>query len=199
MAARKSTNEPTYKFILNSEVTLSVRRMKTVDAVKPRLGQVQPEFTARETQWEYAIFVAGKKMALFAGTDFYTSAGASVWEAAVTALWYHMPTADYSIPDWFRTEEMSTPQFRWFLDTARKLQEAVFAADMIGQIPGVYMVDEEGNETHFRADGWPERPIDVGDVSEGTQELIEAQMDYTDPENEAPVTYPNLSTSPFSG
>lgn len=185
------TKEPTYTFVINEDVNLKVRRMSS----RPRLGSL----STGENQWEYAINVKGKKLPLFAGTDLYLEGSKGIYEAALMALWFHMPTKDNGIPEWFDTEELQTPQFRWFLDTARKLSTAVENSQLIGQIPGVYMVNEEGHETHFDKDGWSISPVSVGSVSEGTQELIDAQMDYTDPENETPVTYPNLTTSPFSG
>lgn len=199
MAGKKQDKDPKYTFVINSDVSLVLRRMRDVPMDKPRLGVLRSETAQLETQWEYAIHVEGKKMPLFAGTDLYTRTGVSVWESAVLALHFHMPTMDNAIPEHFDTESMTTPQFRWFLDTARKLRNDVDSVSMIGQIPGVYMVSEGGYETHFRTDGWPVAPDAYNELSEDTARLAAAQMDYTDPAGEAPVTYPNIENSPFGG
>lgn len=193
-----NTKEPESTFVITDEVTLVIRRMNT-RANKPRLGQKRVNVVANETQWSYAIHIKGKKLPLFAGTDLYLDKSRGIYEAALMALWFHMPTTENEIPEWFDTEELQTPQFRWFLDTARKLRSSVDTAQLIGEIPGVYMVNEDGFETHFDGDGWPIAPVSVGSVSEGTQELIDAKMDNVTPDNETPVTYPNVVTSPFSG
>lgn len=195
MAAKKT--EPTFTFVIDPEVTMSVRRMVTRPR-RSRLGEVRTHVSVTETQWDYSIYVSGKKMPLFTGTDLFTDVNVSIWEAAAMVLRFHMSTEDNSIPEWFVVEELTTPQFRWFLDTARKMRSDLMGITLIGEMPGVYMVDEEGNETHFKTNGFPVDPDGMGGVSEGTQELVEARMDYTDPENEAPVTYPNIENSPFN-
>lgn len=190
--------EPTYTFIITTDVTLRIRRMADVTE-RDRLGVKRYETPPTESQWEYSIHVKGKKMALFAGTNLYTNSTDSIFEAAYEALWLHMPTVDSAIPDYFDAELMNTPQFRWFLDTARKLRGEMEGLSMIGEIPGVYMKSEGGVEVHFDVHGWPVEPVALGSVSEGTRQLIDAPMDIVDPENESPVIYPNLNASPFSG
>lgn len=192
------SKEAEYTVVLNSNVSLRIRRMDT----RSELGSLK----LGRTQWFYAIVVSGKKMPLFSGTDLYTDGTLSIFEAALRVVQLHMPTDDFHIPEWFRREELTTAQLLWFLDTARPLAVYVNEVDadgyhvrtMIGELPGVYMLDEAGHETHFDRDGWPKYAVEVGDVSEGTQELIDAKMDVVDPENEGTVTYPNIQNSPFS-
>lgn len=192
------TKEPENTFVITDTVTLVVRRMATRPP-KAVLGQKRDKTPVDVTQWFYAIHIKDKKLPLFTGTDLYLDKSKGIYEAALMALWFHMPTVGGGIPEWFDTEELQTPQFRWFLDTARPLRKDVESATLIGEIPGVYMVGEGGHETHFDLLGHPLVPVAYGDVSDNTQQLFESKMDVVDPENEAPVTYPNLNSSPFSG
>lgn len=147
--------------------------------------------------WSWSILVEGRER--FKGADLITRHN-KPHVAALDVLFGLCPS-DGKVPDWFKGEANAS-QANWFKITGPRMAPIVGRISTIGQYPGAHIITDNGL-IPFTKDGIAMNtmvaPIEdesvLGERSAGTQQLIDAQMDYVDPEDETPPTYGNNAVS----
>lgn len=150
-------------------------RIKGLDISVRFLGKVarlgEPGIKAN---WAYEIkFSSSKKGHLFRGADLYTPDHFSHGMAASMLMGYHFPV-NGMVPEWFDAENLSLKQAQWFLGTHKEYLSVKSTTNIV-TIPDVMLVLGDGSLTPFGADGLPDDDAALGEVSEGTTQLAEAQ------------------------
>lgn len=149
-------------------------RIKDLDISVRFLGRVarlgEPGI---KSNWAYDVsFATSKKGFLFKGADLYTPDYFSHGMAAAMLMGYHFPV-DGGVPEWFSAENLSHKQAQWFLGMHKEYAH-VKGVTNLTSLPDVFLVREDGSLVAF-LDGVPDDDATLGEVSEGTTQLAEAQ------------------------
>lgn len=169
------TANPTFTYSMDSAITVSVKLLRS----ESYLG----EGNTTHYVWSYDIQVGGRTV--FKGNDLHTYHGIYP-NAALDCLALFMQEDIIREYD----PEIKGGRGNWMFNVLPRYRSMWMEASTLFDLPGVMVANGDGTFT----------PLLNPDVPEVTlsSEIPDAPMDIVDPENETPVTYPNMQNSLFS-
>lgn len=153
------------------EISLTYRILGDLDITVRFLGKVARLGEAGiKANWAYEIKLNGSR--LFSGADLYTDSMSTHSEAAGEVLWLHMPND--GVPPWFDVSKLKRSQMSWFLGDYRKFYALSAEYSNVAAMPDVFFIRGDGSAVPMNAYGMPLDGSVLGEMSEHTEQLINA-------------------------